>query len=66
MIDSPSDDELKEEFDEIILEFLRKHDAGQSIAKNSCFSIPSIAIDCSSCSKQPIGSSRWQVQPWPT
>ena len=31
MIDSPSDDELKEEFDEIILEFLRKHDAGQSI-----------------------------------
>ena len=28
MADTPSDDEPEEEFDEVLLEFLRKHDAG--------------------------------------
>ncbi|MFM8213331.1 MAG: TAXI family TRAP transporter solute-binding subunit [Pirellula sp.] len=31
MTGNPSDDDLKEEFDEVLLEFLRKHDAGQPI-----------------------------------
>ncbi|MFM8400510.1 MAG: hypothetical protein ACKOAH_21980 [Pirellula sp.] len=31
MTGNPSDDDLKEEFDEVLLEFLRKHDAGHPI-----------------------------------
>ncbi|MCE2813254.1 MAG: serine/threonine-protein kinase [Planctomycetaceae bacterium] len=38
MTGNPSDDDLKEEFDEILLEFLRKHDAGQPIDRQEFLS----------------------------
>jgi hypothetical protein len=38
MTGNPSDDELTEEFDEILLEFLRKHDAGQPIDRQEFLS----------------------------
>ncbi|MFN9625362.1 MAG: hypothetical protein ACK6AT_03740, partial [Planctomycetota bacterium] len=38
MTGNPSDDDLKEEFDEILLEFLRKHDAGQPVDRQEFLS----------------------------